>query len=49
VAIWYVLWLLGIFFQFGMWYQEKSGNPDPQMHCNKRMTPNKKGYEWQDA
>jgi hypothetical protein len=29
VAIWYILWLFGTFFpQFGMFYQEKSGNPE---------------------
>jgi hypothetical protein len=26
VAIWYSLWLFGIFSRFGMLYQEKSGN-----------------------
>jgi hypothetical protein len=27
VAIWYILWLFGIFSHFGMLYQEQSGNP----------------------
>jgi hypothetical protein len=27
MVIWYILWALGIFFRFGMLYQEKSGNP----------------------
>jgi hypothetical protein len=27
VVIWNILWLFGIFFRFGMFYQEKSGNP----------------------
>jgi hypothetical protein len=32
VAIWYILWLFGQFFpRFGMLYQEKSGNPAPEL------------------
>jgi hypothetical protein len=28
VAIWYNLWIFGIFSRFGVLYKEKSGNPD---------------------
>jgi hypothetical protein len=29
-ATWYILWSFGIFYRFGMLYQEQSGNPWPQ-------------------
>jgi hypothetical protein len=28
LAIWYICWLFGKHFRFGMLYQEKSGNPE---------------------
>jgi hypothetical protein len=27
LVIWYIFWLFGIFFHFGMLYREESGNP----------------------
>jgi hypothetical protein len=41
MGIWYILWPFGIFFRFGMMYQEKSGNPASQ---NKRVVSRKPSY-----
>jgi hypothetical protein len=38
-AIWYILWSFGIHFtRFGMFYQEKSGNPCPEPNAVKIAT-----------
>jgi hypothetical protein len=43
-AIWYILWLFGIFFpRFGMLYQEKSGNPT--VMNNNKLKPNVRSLE----
>jgi hypothetical protein len=32
MGFWFICWLFGIFFRFGMLYKEKSGNPDCSSH-----------------